>query len=130
VVDAVLADLDDTFDSMYATSGRSSVPPETLLKATVLMAMYSIGSERAFCERLRGRFAGGIAAPLFFGCSAPRRECRGQLTDLALGLPQPAVLVIKAALTLQPLPAGGQELVAPRRQAMRFHAQLPAQHVK
>jgi transposase len=52
VVDAVLAELDDTFDAMYASSGRSSVPPETLLKATVLMAMYSIRSERAFCERL------------------------------------------------------------------------------
>ena len=42
VVDAVLADLDETFDEMYASSGRSSVPPETLLKATVLMAMYSM----------------------------------------------------------------------------------------
>jgi len=52
VVDSVLAELDDTFDSMYASSGRSSVPPESLLKATVLMAMYSIRSERAFCERL------------------------------------------------------------------------------
>ena len=52
VVDTVLADLDATFDSMYSSSGRSSVPPETLLKATVLMAMYSIRSERAFCERL------------------------------------------------------------------------------
>ena len=52
VVDAVLAELDGTFDAMYATSGRSSVPPETLLKSTVLMAMYSIRSERAFCERL------------------------------------------------------------------------------
>lgn len=52
VVDAVLADLDETFDEMYADSGRSSVPPETLLKATVLMAMYSMRSERAFCERL------------------------------------------------------------------------------
>jgi transposase len=52
VVDAVLADLDDTFDAMYAAGGRRSVPPETLLKATVLMAMYSIRSERAFCERL------------------------------------------------------------------------------
>jgi transposase len=52
VVDAVLGELDDTFDTMYATSGRSSVPPETLLKATILMAMYSIRSERAFCERL------------------------------------------------------------------------------
>jgi transposase len=52
IVDAVLAELDDTFDQMYATSGRSSVPPESLLKATILMAMYSIRSERAFCERL------------------------------------------------------------------------------
>jgi transposase len=52
VVDAVLADLDGAFDGMYAVGGRPSVPPETLLKATVLMAMYSIRSERAFCERL------------------------------------------------------------------------------
>ncbi len=52
VVDAVLAELDPIFDEMYATSGRRSVPPEMLLKATVLMAMYSIRSERAFCERL------------------------------------------------------------------------------
>ncbi len=28
------------------------MPPEQLLKATMLMAMYSIRSERAFCERL------------------------------------------------------------------------------
>ena len=52
VVDAVLVDLDGTFDAMYAVGGRTSVPPEALLKATVLMAMYSIRSERAFCERL------------------------------------------------------------------------------
>jgi len=52
VVDAVLAELDDEFDAMHARSGRPSVPPEQLLKATVLMAMYSIRSERAFCERL------------------------------------------------------------------------------
>jgi transposase len=52
VVDEVLAAMDGVFDSMYATSGRRSVPPEQLLKATVLMAMYSMRSERAFCERL------------------------------------------------------------------------------
>jgi transposase len=52
VVDAILAELDPVFDRMYAAGGRASVPPETLLKATVLMAMYSIRSERAFCERL------------------------------------------------------------------------------
>jgi transposase len=52
VVDAVLDELDPVFDRMYAAGGRASVPPEALLKATVLMAMYSIRSERAFCERL------------------------------------------------------------------------------
>src|SRR3954463_12196647 len=46
VVDAVLADLDEVFDGMYAAGDRASVPPETLLKATVLMAMHSIRSER------------------------------------------------------------------------------------
>lgn len=52
VVDTVLAELDDTFEAMYARTGRPSVPPEMLLKASVLMAMYSMRSERAFCERL------------------------------------------------------------------------------
>ena len=37
---------------MYSAIGRPIVPPEQLLKATVLMALYSIRSERAFCERL------------------------------------------------------------------------------
>ena len=52
VVDVVLAGLDDEFERMYALGGRPSVPPEQLLKATVLMALYSIRSERQFCERL------------------------------------------------------------------------------
>ena len=52
VVDAVLAELDGEFTAMYARDGRPSVPPEQLLKATVLMALYSIRSERALCERL------------------------------------------------------------------------------
>lgn len=52
VVGTVLGELDADFNAMYATGGRPSVPPEQLLKATVLMAMYSIRSERAFCERL------------------------------------------------------------------------------
>ena len=53
VVDAVLAELDPEFEAMYAETGRNSVPPEHLLKASVLMALYSIRSERQFCERLR-----------------------------------------------------------------------------
>ena len=53
VAEAVLAELEPEFDAMYAATGRHSVPPEQLLKATVLMALYSIRSERQFCERLR-----------------------------------------------------------------------------
>ena len=53
VAEAVLAELEPAFDAMYAGTGRQSVPPEQLLKATVLMALYSIRSERQFCERLR-----------------------------------------------------------------------------
>ncbi len=49
VVDTVLAEMDGLFEAMYSTQGRPSVPPEVLLKSTVLMAMYSMRSERAFC---------------------------------------------------------------------------------
>lgn len=52
VIDEVLAELDAEFEAMYSRIGRPSVPPEQLLKATVLMALYSLRSERAFCERL------------------------------------------------------------------------------
>ena len=52
VVDEVLAELDHGLAAMYSQIGRPSVPPEQLLKATVLMALYSLRSERAFCERL------------------------------------------------------------------------------
>jgi transposase len=52
-VDAALFRLEPTFDEMYAKVGRPSIPPEHLLKASVLMALYSIRSERQFCERLK-----------------------------------------------------------------------------
>lgn len=52
IVDEVLGELDGEFDSMYSRIGRPSVPPEQLLKSTILMALYSMRSERAFCERL------------------------------------------------------------------------------
>jgi transposase len=52
VVDEVLAEMDGEFDTMYSRIGRPSVPPEQLLKSTILMALYTLRSERAFCERL------------------------------------------------------------------------------
>jgi transposase len=50
--DDALKQLSPTFDAMYAKGGRRSIPPETLLKSTLLMALYSVPSERAFCEQL------------------------------------------------------------------------------
>ena len=51
--EAALRDLEPTFERMYAQIGRPSIPPEHLLKSCLLMAPYSIRSERQFCERLR-----------------------------------------------------------------------------
>jgi transposase len=53
LADEVLHGLDDVFSEMYAGTGRPSIPPERLLLASVLMALYSVRSERMFCERLR-----------------------------------------------------------------------------
>jgi transposase len=53
LLSAVLAEMDAHFEEMYAANGRPSIPPERLLLAKVLMALYSIRSERQFCERLQ-----------------------------------------------------------------------------
>ena len=52
-VDAVLQKLSPLFDELYADVGRDSIPPEQLLKARVLTALYSVRSERLFCEQLK-----------------------------------------------------------------------------
>jgi transposase len=52
LADAALQALSPTFDAMYANGGRPSVPPERLLKATLLMALYSVRSDRLLCEQL------------------------------------------------------------------------------
>ena len=52
MVDRALAQLSPTFARRYAQNGRASIPPEHLLKAGLLMALYSVRSERQCCERL------------------------------------------------------------------------------
>jgi transposase len=52
LADAALADLSPLFDRMYADTGRPSIPPERLLKSSLLISLYSVRSERAFCEEL------------------------------------------------------------------------------
>jgi transposase len=52
LADRALAKLDSVFGAMYSSIGRPSIPPERLLKAQLLIALYSVRSERQFCERL------------------------------------------------------------------------------
>jgi len=52
LADEALADLSPLFDAMYAAIGRPSIPPERLLKASLLISLYSVRSEYAFCEEL------------------------------------------------------------------------------
>ena len=52
ITDAVLDHMSGDFDRMYSKIGRASVPPERLLKALLLISLYSIRSERAFCQEL------------------------------------------------------------------------------
>jgi transposase len=56
IVDAALTELSPLFDAMYAEVGRPSIPPERLLRAILLMGLYSVRSERAFCEQLQYNF--------------------------------------------------------------------------
>jgi transposase len=53
LADEALARLSPVFDQVYAEDGRPSVPPpERPLKASLLISLYSVRSERAFCEEL------------------------------------------------------------------------------
>ena len=53
IADRALTSMSRRFDRMYAVTGRPSVPPERLLKGQLLMALYSIRSERQLCEQLQ-----------------------------------------------------------------------------
>lgn len=52
VTDEALERLSPEFDHMYSKVGRASIPPERLLKTSLLISLYSVRSERAFCEEL------------------------------------------------------------------------------
>ncbi len=53
LADAALRRMSPLFDEIYADNGRPSIPPEHLLKSSLLMAFFTIRSERQFCEQPR-----------------------------------------------------------------------------
>jgi transposase len=52
ITDRALARLSRQFGRLYVTFGRPSVPPEQLLRALLLQALYTIRSERQLMEQL------------------------------------------------------------------------------
>ena len=52
LADSALSAISAELDGLYARGGRPSIPPERLLKAQLLIAFYSVRSDRQFCEQL------------------------------------------------------------------------------
>lgn len=52
LVDPLLEELSPVFDRLYADGGRRSIPPEYLIKASLVQMLYSIRSERLLVEEI------------------------------------------------------------------------------
>jgi transposase len=106
--DNALRSMNAQFEQLYAATGRPSIPPERLLKASLLIALYSVRSDRMFCEmlsynilfrwfldmsleepgldqsnfsRLRERLAGEDTAKRFFDGVVKQARAKGLLSD-------------------------------------------------
>lgn len=51
--DGILSSMHEDFERAYSRMGRPSIPPEMLLKALLLQALYSIRSERQLVDQVR-----------------------------------------------------------------------------
>lgn len=52
VVDGLLASMNEELDAVYARTGRDSIPPERLLRASLIQTLHSIRSERVLVEHI------------------------------------------------------------------------------
>ena len=52
MVNDSLASLDAEFGSLYTDFGRPSIPPERLLRASLLQILFSVRSERQLMEQM------------------------------------------------------------------------------
>ena len=114
LVEPVLAELSPRLADLYARTGRSSIPPEQLLRALLLQVLYTIRSERQLIEQLdynllfrwfvglgmdepvwhpttftknRDRWVGGAVAEAFLAGVLRQADARGLLSkEQQLGL--------------------------------------------
>ena len=52
VVDTILVSMDRELDALYARTGRDSIPPERLLRASLIQTLFSIRSERQLVNHI------------------------------------------------------------------------------
>jgi transposase len=101
LADQALAELYGTFEQLYASEGRPSVPPEQLLLASLLQAFYGLRSERLLLEQLHYnllfRWFVGLSPddpiwhPTTFSKNRERllnKEVMGAFLDTLMGLPE------------------------------------------
>src|SRR5271163_3953949 len=112
LADAVLKDLSPTFAKMYSSIGRPSIPPERLLKASLLMGFYTVRSERLFCEQLdynllfRWFLDMGLDEPSFDHSSFSRNRTRLLKHDVAPEFrlsPEPVQEIEESLIVLRPV---------------------------
>lgn len=52
VVDILLTTMDADLDALYAKTGRASIPPERLLRASLIQVLFSLRSERQLVQQI------------------------------------------------------------------------------
>ena len=53
IVDDALVSLDAEFAQLYAAEGRPSIPPERLMRASLIQILFSVRSERQLMEQMQ-----------------------------------------------------------------------------
>lgn len=89
IVNDALASLDGEFGVLYSTDGRPSIPPERLLRASLIQILFSVRSERQLMEQMQYNlmfrwFVGlGIDDPVWVPTVFTKNRDRLLTTDIA-----------------------------------------------
>jgi hypothetical protein len=94
IVNAALRGMDEVFATMYADTGRDSIPPEQLLRGLLLQSLYGLRSERLLCEQLGYNMLFRCLGPLDLH-EEPRPADRAELIDARRATPD-----IRSVITL------------------------------
>ena len=148
IVNDVLLALDGEFAKLYATSGRPSIPPERLLRALLLQALYTVRSETQLMEQLHYNllyrwFVGlgvddAVWVPTVFSKNRERlleaevarkflaellnhREVRGLLSDEHFSVDGTQITAWASMKSFQPKDGSGEPPTAGRNGERDFH---------